>query len=120
MKPVMYMALASVGTWIVWAAILGWNTGVEFFFGMLGPLAATMGTWLMAVWAYRQHPEQMTGLMAVGFLLKMMFFAAYVALMLKVVGFRPIPFVASFTGYFIGLYIMEALYLRRLFSERSR
>jgi hypothetical protein len=30
-----------------------------------------------------------------------------------------VPFVVSFTSYFIGLYLMEALYLRRLFSERS-
>ena len=45
----------------------------------------------------------------------MMFFGAYVAFVLKVLAFRPIPFVASFTGHLIGLYGMEALYLRRLF-----
>jgi hypothetical protein len=33
---------------------------------------------------------------------------------------RPVPFVVSFTSYFIGLYLMEALYLKRLFSKRSR
>jgi len=31
-----------------------------------------------------------------------------------------VPFVASFTSYFIALYLIEALYMRRLFSERSR
>jgi len=58
--------------------------------------------------------------MAMSFVLKMVFFAAYVALMLKVIRLRPVPFVGSFTGYFVGLYLMEALYMKRLFSERSR
>jgi hypothetical protein len=58
--------------------------------------------------------------MAAGFALKMIFFGAYVAVMLRVMRVRPFPFVVSFTGYFIGLYLMEALFLRRLFSERSR
>ena len=90
------------------------------FFGMLGPLAAVSITWVLAEWIYRQRPAELTSLMLAAFLLKMVFFAGYVAIMLRVAGFRPTPFVASFTGYFIGLYLMEALYLKRLFSERSR
>jgi hypothetical protein len=58
--------------------------------------------------------------MATAFVLKMIFFGTYVAVMLRVMRFRPVPFVISFTGYFIGLYLIEALYLKRLFSERSR
>ena len=58
--------------------------------------------------------------MLTAFVLKMAFFGGYVAVMLSVLRFRPVPFVASFTSYFIALYLMEALYMRRLFSERSR
>jgi hypothetical protein len=29
---------------------------------------------------------------------------------------RPLPFVASFTGYFVALYLTEALLMRRLFA----
>ena len=36
--------------------------------------------------------------------------------MLEVVGVRPVPFVVSFTGYFIALYLTEALLMRRLFA----
>jgi hypothetical protein len=86
----------------------------------LGPLAVVSGTWVLAAWVYKNHPEQLTGLMAAAFILKMIFFGAYVAAIILVMRFRPVPFVASFTGYFIGLYSMEALFLRRLFSERSR
>jgi len=33
-----------------------------------------------------------------------------------VVGLRPMPFVVSFTAYFIALYLTEALLMRRLFA----
>jgi len=46
---------------------------------------------------------------------KILFFGAYTAVMLTVVGLRPVPFVASFTSYFIALYLTEALLMRRLF-----
>ena len=120
MKPIAYMAVASVLTWLVAAVIVDRRTSLEILFGMLGPLAAASGTWFLAAWVYRERPEELTGLMVAAFVLKMIFFGAYVAVMLRVIGFRPVPFVVSFTGYFVGLYLMEALYLKRLFSERSK
>jgi hypothetical protein len=47
----------------------------------------------------------------------MLFFGAYVVVMLTVGGVGLTPFVASFTGYFIGLYLTEALLMRRLFAK---
>jgi hypothetical protein len=47
---------------------------------------------------------------------KMLFFGAYVAVMLEGRRRAPVPFVASFTGYFIALYLTEALLMRRLFA----
>jgi hypothetical protein len=41
----------------------------------------------------------------------------YVAIALMVFSLRPVLFVASFISYFIGLYLIEALYLRRLFAS---
>ena len=120
MKPIAYMAVASALTWLVAAVIVDRRTSLEILFGMLGPLAAASGTWFLVAWVYRERPEELTGLMAAAFMLKMIFFGVYVAVMLRVIGFRPVPFVVSFTGYFIGLYLMEALYLKRLFSERSK
>jgi dipeptide/tripeptide permease len=120
MNPIALMTAASVATWLVTALIVDRRTSIEVFFGMLGPLAAASGTWLLVTWAYRERPGELTGLLAAAFVLKMIFFGGYVAIMLRVARFRPIPFVVSFTGYFIGTYLIEALYLKRLFSERSR
>jgi hypothetical protein len=46
----------------------------------------------------------------------MVFFGAYVAVMLQIVGVHLVPFIASFTGYFVALYLTEALLMRRLFG----
>jgi hypothetical protein len=120
MKPIATMTVASVASWLGAAAICDRRTGVEILFGMLGPLAVATGTWVLVERTYRSRPEELTGLMALGFVVKMVFLAIYIAVMLRVMRLRPIPFVASFTGYFIGLYLIEALYLRRLFSQRTR
>jgi hypothetical protein len=59
-------------------------------------------------------PERLAGVMMTGFALKAVFFGVYVVVMLRVMMLRPVPFVVSFTAYFITLYAMEALLLRRL------
>ena len=52
--------------------------------------------------------------MIVWFALKFVFFVVYVAVMLRLLSLRPVPFVIAFVSYFIALYAMQAFYLRRL------
>lgn len=120
MRPIVTMVLASVTSWLAATAVVGARTSLEVLFGMLGPLAVASATWLFVSWVYKERPEELTGLMAGAFFLKMIFFGGYVAAMLRIMNVRPVPFIVSFTSYFIGLYFMEALYLKRLFSQRSK
>src|SRR5829696_6706631 len=75
---------------------------------------ASLVSWLAMVRAYRSAPERLTSVMMLGFGAKLLFFGLYVAVMVRVVGLRPVPFVTVFTGYFIALYAMQALFLKRL------
>ena len=52
--------------------------------------------------------------MIVWFALKFVFFGAYVAVMLRLLSLRPVPFMSAFVSYFIALYAMQALFLKRL------
>jgi uncharacterized membrane protein YdfJ with MMPL/SSD domain len=94
--------------------------GREVLAGMLGPLLVAVATWEMADQTFRLSPERLTARMITAFAAKMVFFGAYVAVMLLALSLRPIPFVASFTAYFIALHFAEALCLRRLFAAGSR
>jgi hypothetical protein len=120
MKPVAWMIGACALSGVAAVALLGTTTGIAVLFGMLGPLAIAAATWVLVERTYRASPERLTSLMVAGFAGKMVFFGAYVAVMLKLLSLPPIPFVASFTSYFIALHLMEAQHLRSLFAAAAR
>jgi hypothetical protein len=116
MKKVASMVAVSVAAWLVVAMLVDARTRVEVLYGMLGPLAVVCGTWLLTEHTYRTNPGSLTSMMIAAFGFKVLFFGGYVAVMLGLLAVRPMPFVVSFTSYFIGLYLMEALYMRQMFS----
>jgi hypothetical protein len=118
MRAALWMAIGSLAVTLAVIGIAGRQWARDVAFGVLAPLAAASVSWVLTERIYSRDPERLTGVMVAGFAAKMVFFGAYVALMLKVVGVRPVPFVASFTGFFIGLYAVEALLMRRLFAGR--
>jgi hypothetical protein len=88
--------------------------------GIVGPLIAVSLSWVAMARTFRQDPSRLTSLMMMAFVAKMLFFAGYVALALKVLDVRPVPFAASFVVSFIGLYLMEAVSLRRMLAAGSQ
>jgi len=119
-KPVAWMIGASVLSWLVAAAFVGVANGVAVWFGMIGPLLVAGTTWLLMERTYRDNPGGLTSLMVAAFAGKMVFFGAYVTVMLRLLSLPPVPFVAGFTSYFIALHVTEALCLRRLFAADAR
>lgn len=116
MKQVAWMIGASVGSAVMAIAWLGAGTAREVLLGMVGPLVAVAITWIVTERAHKENPGRVTALMIKAFAGKIVFFGAYVAIMLTQPWLQPVPFVASFTSYFIALYLFEALCLQRLFA----
>ena len=119
MTPIVWMV--GVGL-IAWLAIGTLEPGLdpELGWGMAGPLVATVGTWIAVRRTHAAAPERLQGVMVMGFVLKAVFFGTYVVVMLRVLAARPVPFIASFTGFFIVLYAIEALFLNRLVRNATR
>ena len=113
LTPLVWMIAVSVTSAAV--AILAGAPGAEVLSGMAGPLGAASVTWLLVQRTFHAAPEQVTGVMLKTFAGKMLFFAAYVVMMLRGFGLAATPFSVSFTVFFIGVYAMEALFLQRLF-----
>ena len=118
LSPLVWMVGGALLSWAAVTALTGVDTHPEVLYGMLGPLMAACGTWIVTKRIYRFRPEQLTGVMVGGMALKAVFFAVYVAVMLRSLELRPRPFVLGFTAYFIALYGLEALFLKRLFAGR--
>ena len=117
MKPVGWMVGSSVSSWLAATALVGTRLGVDVLLGMIGPLVVASAAWVLMEGTFRRNPERLTSVMVMAFAGKILFVGAYVAVMLRVFSLRPVPFVASFTSYFIALHLMEALWLRRLFAD---
>src|SRR5262245_24044401 len=118
MKAAGAMAAASVAGWLAATAVFGPAHALEIQCGLIGPLVAVSASWIATERAFRRHPERLTALMVGSFGAKLIFFGAYVAIGVRLWSLRPVPFVVSFTGYFIGLYAVEAVLLQRLFAEK--
>jgi|SoiMethySBSTD1v2_1073268.scaffolds.fasta_scaffold1393976_2 hypothetical protein len=116
MKPVAVMVAGSVGAWTVAALMVDARTRVEVLFGMAGPLAMAAGSWVLVERTFARNAQLLTSVMIAAFAFKVVFFGAYVVAMIALLSLRPAPFVASFVGYFVGLYLIEALYLRRMLA----
>ena len=114
MKAVWGMLGAGIGCSLCAYAALGAPAGLAVLLGAAAPLAAAAGTRLAVDSASRKNPAVMTQVLIVGFAGKMVFFGAYVAVVLEVVSVRPLPFVVSFTAFFLVCHVVEALHLRRL------
>lgn len=116
MKPVRWMVGSGVLSWLVVAALPGVESDAEVLLGMVAPLAGAVATWVLVARTYASRPEWLTPLMVAAFCGKLVFFGVYVTVMLGVLSLRPLPFVISFTTYFIVLHLFEALCLQRLFG----
>jgi hypothetical protein len=119
MTPVLWMIGCAAGTCAV-AALIFPNARLELLLGMLGPLFSAVVTWVVTAHTHQTAPESMTGVMVAGFAARMVFFGAYVAVMLRVLSLSPVPFVISFTTYFIAMYAIEAVFLKRLLDPGAQ
>lgn len=83
--------------------------------GVVGPLAAVVVTWLVVVRTFRRDPAGLPRVMVGAFMVKALFFVAYVVVMVRVAGLPAQAFGLSFVTCFIALYAVEAALLARLF-----
>ena len=88
----------------------------------LGGLAIAIGmmvdgTIVMVERTTRTALSALTTRMTIAFLAKMVFYAAYVSVVIAFVTSDPFPFIISFTVYFVALQIIEAVYFKTLFTQ---
>lgn len=110
------MAGVSLGSWLLITVEAPHGVNPEVLLGMLGPLAIASVTWIVTERTFTAAPERVLALFIRAFAGKVVFFALYVAVMLRVFDLRPTLFVVSFTAYFIALFVMQTVFLHRLFN----
>ena len=120
MTPLLWMGAAALGSWLLVTVLAPEPVNPELFLAMVGPLVSAAASWLVTERTQRVAPARAISVFVAGMLAKMMVFAAYIVIMVRLVGLRPVPFVIGFTGFFLGLLAIEALFLKRLFDRGMR
>ena len=91
----------------------------EVVLGALLPALVAGVSWIVTERIYRRDPGALTSWMLAAFVTKLVIFAAWVVLAVKVFAVRPLPFVTTFVSVFLVLHLAEAVGLKRLFSGKS-
>ena len=120
MTPVVSMVAVAVALWGVVTLVGGAEVSPEAGFGMVVPLVAAVGSWLVTARAHAVDPARVTNVMVAAFGVKALLFGGYVVAGVLGMGLRPVPFALSFAGFLIALYAVEAYFLRQLFVGSSQ
>ncbi len=101
----------ALATGVLWALV---GRGTEVLLGVIAPVVTTAASWVQITRVWATAPETSLSVMIRGFLVKSVFFIAWVTIMVKGLEVRPVPFVASLTTSFLVLHFLEAWCLKRL------
>jgi hypothetical protein len=113
------MVAGTLGAWALALPLLHSSVRLASFYGLLGPLIVTAGSWIAIERVHRTKPAAVTTVMMAGFGIKLVFVGAYVSVMLGLTTMNRMAFVVSFTLAFIALYVVEAFLLRGLMTAAS-
>lgn len=90
----------------------------EIFLGMISPLIIGIISIQVSKNVFQKSPEKLTASLTKSFLIKMVLYALYFIVILSFYNFEPIPFIISFTGFFILFYVIEAIFLQKLIQSK--
>lgn len=114
--PLVWMVAGCLAACGIAIGVSGQAVAREIVFGMIAPLVSTVVSWRVLERTHASTPERLTNVMISALGIKMLLFGAYVVVMLAVLKLRPLPFVLSFTSYYVTLHLIEASLLKRLLA----
>lgn len=91
----------------------------EIFLGMISPLVIGVLSIFYIDDIQKKSPEKLTNVILKMFVGKMIFYGAYFIFIFTFYTFTPVPFIISFSGYFITLHVCEALFLKSIITNRQ-
>ena len=108
-----------VASWGLCTLILQPAAAAAAFFGMAAPLAVGVATVLLVNQTARTDIQRLTARLTGALIAKMVFYVAYVSVVIGVLANDPVPFAVSFTVYFLALQVTEALYLKSVIANAA-
>jgi hypothetical protein len=117
--PVTLMTAAAAICWGVLTIVTRGNSPSAVTLGLLGPLVAAVASWILVERTHAKAPTRVSAVMITLFAVKIVLFGAYIVVVATSFPEARVAFIVSFTCHYILLHVLEALYLRRLFSAAA-
>jgi len=118
MKFILYMILIGLGISGLAGGTIYNNYISEIFLGMAAPLLLSIVSIMWSESSFKKSPQHLTNTLIKSFIVRAIFLALYFILIFTFYNFEPIPFIISFTSFFIIFYVIEALYLQKLTNSK--
>ena len=116
MKFILYIILLGLGIAGLFGGRIISQYVDEVFLGMTAPLLVTIFSIFWIEKVFKTDKEKLTATMAKSFFIKMVLFALYFIIILGFYTFEPIPFVISFTGFFI---LLKQYFYKNYFKQEN-
>ncbi len=117
MKLNMYISMFCVGTWGLLSSGLP-EYEKEIFLGMVLPWLVSLISISKTYSVYNINSEKLIKHLTSAMLMKMLSYGLLLVIMFTFISFNPLPFIISFTGYFLALHITEAFTLRFIIKQK--
>ena len=118
MKLSIYISMVCVGTWGLISVAFP-NHVKEIFLGMVIPWSISLISISKTHSVYNINPEKLIKHMTKAMLMKMVSYGILLVIIFTFISFNPLPFIISFTGYFLALHIIEAFTLRFIIKKNQ-
>ena len=111
-----WMIVLSVASCLALIGVSGGAFVTEFVAAMAGPLVAVLASWAWITRTHRRDPARVMSVMLQSAIVKLVFFSLYVVVMVRGLSLQPTLFAVTFVAYFLALYAVQAIMMRRLFT----
>ena len=112
----MYISMVCVGTWGLLSAGFP-DYGKEIFLGMFLPWIISLISISKTHSVYNIDPDKLIKQRTTAMLMKMLYYGLLLIIIFTFISFNPLPFIISFTSYFLMLHLTEAYVLKSFINN---
>ena len=112
----MYISMVCIGTWGLLSASFQ-EYGKEIFLGMFLPWIISLISISKTHSVYNIDPDKLIKQRTTAMLMKMLYYGLLLIIIFTFISFNPLPFIISFTSYFLMLHLTEAYVLKSFINN---
>ncbi len=117
-KLVIYVSMICFGSWGLLSSVLP-EISREILLGMIFPWSMFLLSVLITQIMHLKFSFNITKYLGIAMITKMILYGIIIVAIFSFMSFNPIPFIISFTGYYLMLHLTEAYIVRSFINNKQ-